>query len=240
MQFKVIPGSEIGDDIEYVTAFTSVCINTSIYLPWLVSQCLKNGAVFKRANLKHISEAAAPGVHHCGKAADLIVNCTGLGSLKLGGVEDKDLRPVRGQVVVVRNDSGKMHTTSRTGENSDEGTYIMTRAVGGGTILGGCFQRDNWDSQVDLNLAVRIMKRCVEACPQLTNGKGIEGLDIIRHGVGLRPLRDGGPRVETDLIEGVNVVHNFGHGGGGYQMSYGSAKTAVRLVGDVLSEKARL
>lgn len=217
-----------------------MCINTAIYLPWLVSQCLKNGTVFKRATFKHISDAAAPGIHHSGKAADLVLNCTGLASLKLGGVEDKLVHPARGQIVLVRNEADRMYGNSGTDDGPDETMYIMTRAVGGGTILGGCYQKNNWESQHDPSLAIRIMKRCVEACPKLTNGKGIEHLDIIRHGVGLRPAREGGARIEKEKINGVWVVHNYGHGGAGYQSSYGCSQAAIKLVEEALAPMARL
>lgn len=101
-------------------------------------------------------------------------------------------------------------------------------------------QRGNWDSQVDLNLADRIMKRAIDVCPALTGGKGIEHLSIIRHGVGLRPLRLGGVRLEKEKIDGVWVVHNYGHGGYGYQSSYGSAQETVKLVDDVLRRASKL
>ena len=105
--------------------------------------------------------------------------------------------------------------------------------------MGGCLQKNNWDSQPDPNLAVRIMKRCVELVPALTDGKGTEGLSIIRHGVGLRPMREGGPRVEKEKISGIWVVHQYGHGGYGYQSSYGSAKAAAQLVEKIAKEAAR-
>lgn len=116
-----------------------------------------------------------------------------------------------------------------------------TESIGGGTILGGCLQKNNWESQPDPNLATRIMKRSVDLCPALTGGKGVEALSVVRHGVGLRPMREGGPRVEKEKIGEVWVVHNYGHGGYGYQASYGSASAAVRLVGEVSGrERARL
>jgi D-amino-acid oxidase len=46
------------------------------------------------------------------------------------------------------------------------------------------------------------MTRAVKVCPELTGGKGVEGLSIIRHGVGLRPYRTGGVRVEKEKIDG--------------------------------------
>lgn len=111
---------------------------------------------------------------------------------------------------------------------------------GGGTLLGGCYQKGNWDSQADPNLAVRIMKRAVEICPSLTDGKGIEHLSIIRHGVGLRPVRLSGVRLEKETIDDVWVVHNYGHGGAGYQSSYGCSQAVVKLVEDALRIRAKL
>jgi D-amino-acid oxidase len=107
---------------------------------------------------------------------------------------------------------------------------MMTRASGGGTILGGTTAVGNWESQPDPNIATRIMKRALANMPELTGGKGIEHLDIIRHGVGLRPGREGGVRLEKEKIDGTWVVHNFGHSGWGYQGSYGCAEEVVSLV----------
>ena len=239
-KFREIPKSELRPGIDNAASFTSVCINTAIYLPWLVSQCLKAGVVFKRAIFRHVSDAAAPGIHHSGGSADLVVNCTGLSASKLGGVEDRALVPVRGQIVVVRNDPGVILSLSGTDDGPEDRAYLMVRAAGGGTVLGGSYQKGNWESQVDPNLAIRIMKRGVDMCPQLTGGKGIEGLDIIRHGVGLRPLREVDARIEKETINGTWVVHNYGHGGAGYQLSYGCSQVAVKLVEEVLQDGARL
>ncbi|KAL2810785.1 FAD dependent oxidoreductase [Aspergillus granulosus] len=238
LDFKNLPKDQLAPGIDNAQTFTSVCINTAVYLPWMVGQCRKNGAVFKRASFKHVADAAS--VHHSGRPADVVVNCTGLSSKSLGGVLDNKLYPARGQVVVVRNDPGRMASISGTDDGEEELFYMMTRAAGGGTILGGCYQKHQWDPLPDPNLAVRIMKRAIEICPELVaEGQGIEGLDIIRHGVGLRPLRDGGPRIEAEKIDGVAVVHNYGHGGFGYQASYGCAAEAVRLVKETLQKKVQ-
>ena len=232
--FRILPKESLPLGIDSGTAFTSVCINTAIYLPYLVGKCLQNGAIIKREVLKHISDAA--NMHHSGTKADIIVNCTGLLSSKLGGVMDKDVIPVRGQVVVVRNDPGVMSSTSGTDDGDDEVCYIMQRAAGGGTILGGTYMKGSWESQPDPNQALRIMKRAVEICPTLTGGKGIEALSVIRHGVGLRPLRTTGVRIEKEKIGSTWVVHNYGHGAWGYQGSYGCAERAVELVKDIEDE----
>ena len=84
-------------------------------------------------------------------------------------------------------------------------------------------------------MAIRIMKRCIELCPKLVpEGKGIEALSIIRHGVGLRPYREKGIRIEKEALNGprgdVLVIHNYGHGSYGYQTSYGCSEAVLRLV----------
>jgi len=128
-QFKVLSGEEVPPGYDGGTSFTSVCINTAIYLPWLAGQCLKNGVKVNRAIVKHVSEATA--LHHSGRRADLVINCTGLSSLKLGGVQDTKLYPARGQIVLVRNDPKNiMMSTSGTDDGDDEATYMMHRAAG--------------------------------------------------------------------------------------------------------------
>lgn len=83
------------------------------------------------------------------------------------------------------------------------------------------------------------MQRCIALCPSLVGGKdvGIEALDVVRHGVGLRPFRKDGIRLEKEVLPGgTMVVHNYGHGGDGYQTSYGCANDVVGLVDAVVRE----
>jgi glycine/D-amino acid oxidase-like deaminating enzyme len=45
----------------------------------------------------------------------------------------------------------------------------------------------------------------------------------------LRPFRAAGPRLETERVGDRVVVHNYGHGGSGWSLSWGSAAIAVRM-----------
>lgn len=231
--YRRVPTSELPPGMAYGHEFGSVCMNTAIYLPWLVGQCRKLGVVFKRATLAHVSEAA--GLHHSAGAgrADVVVNASGLMACKLGGVMDDKVVPARGQIVVVRNVSPAMYAVSSCEDGPDELIYTMTRAAGGGTILGGTYMKGNWDANPDPNIANRIMQRVVKMFPEISGGKGVEGLDVIRHGVGLRPYREGGVRLEKEAIDGTWVVHNYGHAGWGYQGSYGTAERVVELVDEI-------
>ena len=50
---------------------------------------------------------------------------------------------------------------------------------------------------------------------------------MIRDVAGLRPFRPSGFRLETQHIAGKTIVHNYGHGGGGVTLSWGTAELAV-------------
>jgi len=126
-------------------------------------------------------------------------------------------------------------------------TYVFPRCLGGGVILGGSRQDNDWSDEWDEELGQDIMQRCCELCPELG---APEDLQIIARNVGLRreysnPLcsvhmdmggkddwgrllltsfpasRIGGPRIETEKGKwDVPVVHCYGHSGAGYQASW--------------------
>ena len=52
---------------------------------------------------------------------------------------------------------------------------------------------------------------------------------VIRTVAGLRPYRPSGFVVRADKLDGTLVVHNYGHGGAGVSLSWGSAELAVEL-----------
>lgn len=52
---------------------------------------------------------------------------------------------------------------------------------------------------------------------------------IIRTVVGLRPYRPSGFVVRAESMDGKTIVHNYGHGGGGVTLSWGTAHLATEL-----------
>jgi D-amino-acid oxidase len=229
--FRELRPNELPEGADSGCQYTSVCINTAVYLPWLLGQCRKQGVVFRRGTVSHIRELRT--MHHSGNKAHIIINTSGLGSARLGGVMDTLMSPIRGQTVLVENEAEPMYNISGTNDGPEEVSYLMTRAAGGGTVLGGTYNKGSWDTNPDSATSERIIKRCLALNPSLGNGKGREGVKIIRSGVGLRPWRKGGVRIESDLDtlkDGTLIVHNYGHAGWGYQGSYGCAERVVELV----------
>lgn len=52
---------------------------------------------------------------------------------------------------------------------------------------------------------------------------------VIRTTVGLRPFRPSGFVVRAEKMDNVTVIHNYGHGGAGITLSWGTAQLAVNL-----------
>ena len=62
--------------------------------------------------------------------------------------------------------------------------------------------------------------------------------EVIRTRVGLRPYRAAGFVVRGEKVGETLVIHNYGHGGGGITISWGSSTLAVREVPDISDKRA--
>jgi glycine/D-amino acid oxidase-like deaminating enzyme len=100
-----------------------------------MSRFIGSGGTVIRGAVQHINQVLEGGPHIFSSAGrkhaappDALIVCTGIGTRFLGGVEDQDVRPVRGQTVLIRAPwitFGKT-TTSENGEL----TYIIPRRGG--------------------------------------------------------------------------------------------------------------
>jgi D-amino-acid oxidase len=95
---------------------------------------------------------------------------------------------------------------------------LMQGAVGVGLLgLGGCATAAGSPGQLPAYDAVRPLAPIRAHADRL--------FDIT---VCLRPFRAAGPRLDTEMIGDTLVVHNYGHGGSGWSLSWGSGTIAVR------------
>ena len=115
--------------------FTTVTIDVPVYLNYLLARFLGRGGRVVRAAIQHISQAIegafAPSAGpHANRSPAAVIVCAGLGARTLGGVEDKDVYPIRGQTVLVRAPWVRFgRTMSGNGEDS-VWTYIIPRRSG--------------------------------------------------------------------------------------------------------------
>ncbi|KAI0053121.1 D-amino-acid oxidase [Auriscalpium vulgare] len=255
--FKHLPPADYQHLPNVVSAIslTTLGINTPVYLPYLLARFLARGGVTVRASLQHINQVLEGGVEaltgaRAGtRAVDALVVCAGIGARALGGVEDKDVHPVRGQTVLLRAPwikSGK----SLVGETGSQ-TYIIPRRSGN-IIVGGTRVPDDWypvpRPETTLDILSRGLALCPELAPPTVRAERAPTVDdlkplIIEEGCGLRPGRKGGIRLEAEWFalpeaggRKVPVVHNYGHGGYGFQTSWGSASVALEILEKELSQ----
>lgn len=81
------------------------------------------------------------------------------------------------------------------------------------------------------------MRRQHENQPDVFPSPNLQDYDFITDHTGVfyyRPQKDGGVRVEKEVIEGQNVVHAYGQEAGGYVFSFGIAREVARLVDDFI------
>jgi D-amino-acid oxidase len=151
-------------------------------------------------------------------AARVLVNCTGLGSRIL--VPDDEVFPTRGQLVVV--DNPGIDTFFQDHAEVEDLTYFLPH--GSRMVLGGDATLGSTDLTPDPVAAAAIVERCAAVEPLLRNAPIREIL------VGLRPTRPR-VRVEWDSVDGVPIIHNYGHGGSGLTLSWGCADEVLTLSG---------
>ena len=147
----------------------------------------------------------------------LIVNCTGLGARTL--VDDLRVYPIRGQVVRVENPGLGRGLLDQQDPRSL--TYIIPRA--GDCVLGGTAEEHAWHLEPDPETSNRILERCIRLEPRLRDAR------VLGSSVGLRPARDE-VRLEIEEVSpGCAVIHNYGHGGSGFTLSWGCAGEVLEL-----------
>lgn len=195
----------------YVTGwrYTIPLVDMPSYLAYLQRRLNAAGAAIEVRTVESFADVAAD--------ARAIVNCAGLGAREL--VPDPAVVPVRGQLVVVDN-PGVDSFFQDSAEHGDL-TYFLPH--GAHVVLGGIATEGSEDTEPDLAVAAEIVARCAAIEPLFRDAK------VIEHRVGLRPTRPQ-VRVERADVDGVPVVHNYGHGGAGLTISWGCAREVLAQI----------
>jgi D-amino-acid oxidase len=184
-------------------------MDTTIYLDYLANRFIKaGGEINPNVQFKKL-EAVDP-------KFELVINCAGIGAREL--VDDIDLEPHRGQVAVVP----KIDNLNRAIVCDDEPLmYAIPRR--NDCVFGGT-------NEISGNLAVdpAATSTIVAECSRVLK---IDNPRVLNERVGLRPFRKSGVRLERQhLRDDRTVIHNYGHGGSGFTLSWGCAEKVLALV----------
>jgi D-amino-acid oxidase len=96
-------------------------------------------------------------------------------------------------------------------------------------ILGGTAEENDWNLSIDADTSEKILEKCIAIEPSLADAV------VIGHRVGLRPGRTEVRLEIEDLPGGRAVIHDYGHGGAGFTLSWGCAEEVLKLAEDYVS-----
>jgi D-amino-acid oxidase len=186
-------------------------IETPRYLPYLEARFSKAGGRVVDGAIDELAKAASKD--------GIVINCTGLGARTLAS--DRALIPVRGQVVRVEN-PGVERCSIDDSVGPGAMTYVIPRSDG--CVIGGTYEEGEDRELVDPQVIEAMLERARALEPALKNAR------VLNTAVGVRPYR-AEPRIEREeLGGGVVAIHNYGHGGAGFTLSWGCAEEAADLV----------
>lgn len=205
---------EVGDGYATGFAIDGLRIEPPVYLEWLSARFEELGGTVTIGDVGSLESLEG----------ELIVNCTGLGARELVG--DDSMYPIRGHVVAVVNPG--IDTGIADESDVDRVTYVYPRSTE--MVLGGAREDGRTDPSPDPATTARILADTAVLDPR------VEGLPVLAERVGLRPGR---PEVRLEaglLADGRPVVHDYGHGGAGFILSWGCADEVVELAVELVSD----
>lgn len=186
-------------------------MDTRIYLPWL------------RAQVAHRTERVPTKVGTLSDLVgyDLVVNCSGHRAASLHGAGPK-MDPRRG--IVIRIPNPGISRAAVFAEDPDRLMYVVPR--GDDVVLGGTYEPTDDEHNWPADFGDVIMDRCRRFEPLLA-GVTFNVNDLA---AGIRPVAERVClRLDHDAAP-FPVVHNYGHGGSGYTVSWGCAAIVLKCV----------
>jgi D-amino-acid oxidase len=202
---RVIP-SEVEGSLKTFKSGYSMRVplmDTTIYFDYLTERFLAaGGSITANTHLQKLEDVD--------QEFEFVINCAGIGARELA--HDSDLEPHRGQVAIVPRIEGLSCAIV-----CDDAPlmYAIPR-------INDCLFGGTNDVSSDLAPDPATTDQIVTECSRVLQ---INKPKVLAERVGLRPFRKSGVRLERDqLSDGRTVIHNYGHGGSGFTLSWGCAR----------------
>lgn len=223
--FEVINKSQLPTGVVFGCKYDTYCLNAPLYLEFLERRLrMSFGVEFIEKKLSSLKEAAQlfPGA--------TIINCTGMGLL-YDGTYDDSCFTVRGQTLLVKapkEDCPYLNETVTYHLDGGKFSFVIPRPLDGGIIVGGTREPGETLTTPNNESTKELASNASVRFPELLNEDS--KLDIKKVNVGFRPFRKNGVRLEKEVLDQNQIIHCYGFGSSGYEMSWGAAKLVVELV----------
>ena len=217
--FRVLDDHELSKHVRWGCSYQTYCANVTQYCNWLLTAIKSKGARIVQQKLARPGDAFTV-AKEAGFNAKIVVNCSGR------GFDDPKTFPIRGQTVLVKQQFGKTITRQCT-----DGTwaFLIPRPNLGGTIVGGTKEPRDWNDKPSLETRKKLLENAAKYFPEFV--RDAADFEVLRDNVGRRPARQGGLRAEVEEVgNGKRIVHGYGAGGRGYELSWGFAERLVALI----------
>lgn len=225
--FEVLEKEVLPKNVKFGAKYDSWCLNAPLYLQFLERRLRMfynvEFIIAALVSLKEVSQMYQ---------GSTIVNCTGMGLTYKGGY-DSNCYTVCGQTLLVRAPKDCIYNnqtiTYRLAENKY--SFVIPRPLDGGIIVGGTRQPEKLSPVPDVVTKKELIANAMKRFPELIVFRdGNATLDVKKVYVGFRPMRKGGVRLEKEFTENTQIVHCYGFGSSGFEMSWGAAELVSELV----------
>ena len=230
-EFRVLHKSELPAGVKWGCEYQTYCVNVPVYCRWMIRKFQGQGGRILRHRLEEPEAAFEVAQKLDLKGAAIVINCSGRNFDR-----DPKMKIIRGQTILVQQ---QYHKTV-TRQNSDGSwSFLIPRPNGGGTIVGGSKEVGDFETSARPETRRALLRQAVKNFPDFV--ADTTNFAILQDNVGRRPWREGGLRIEPEVaVDGRVIVHGYGAGGRGYELSWGAATKIVDLVEMQLRLRASL
>lgn len=239
--FRLLHPDELPDDkVKMGFEYDSWCVNPMVYCSFLLRRFGYLGGKVVKKEVRSPVEIFE--MRELGKV-DAVINASGI------GFGDPDVFITRGlsriliyfparltcavltcyqpgQTCLVANSC----PATVTRQNADGAWFFsVPRNFDGGTIIGGTKEPNNWGPNPSPKVRAALLQNFAMTYPQILGEDN--RYRVIADIVGRRPTRKNGMRLEKELIgDGKCIIHAYGLGGRGYELSWGVSDTVAGLL----------
>lgn len=203
----------------HLAIFDTYVIETPLYLKLLKSACDNSNIEFVCDTFSEIDDLQR-------LPESVVFNCLGLGAGQV--FCDPSLFPVKGQLSLYKWNASS-NIDFAIGNND---LCLIPRSDH--LILGSLYQKEfdheGEDQSAHEFLLHELFNRCIVPVSMKHLLIYLKESKPIRLLAGLRPARNGGVRIAAEYVKNKMVIHNYGHGGSGITVSWGTVEDSLQLL----------